>query len=341
MVRKQHNASLKGYNSFGIDTTADLLVEWESVADLVEFLHAEGKALFGGQWDILGSGCNTLFTGPYRGTLLHSVAKGISIVSDTPEGVLIRAEAGHTWDDVVAWSCAQGLWGIENLSAIPSSVGASAVQNIGAYGVEAKDCIESVEVLHVDTLTVGLIKGSDCAFGYRESIFKSALKGKVIITAVNYLLSRTPAPKLGYGSLQEEVAKLGEITPQAIRQAITTIRNGKLPDPEVVGNAGSFFKNPILPRTQVEALKAEHPTMPIYEVEGRPECLKIATGWMIDSLGWKGRSLGRAGVHDKQALVLVNLGGAEGCEVVALAERICAEVKDKFGVDISPEVNIL
>lgn len=341
MVRKRENISLKEYNSFGIDTTADLLIEWSSAEALAELLRTEGNHILNGRWDILGSGCNTLFTGPYRGTLLHSVAKGISIVSDDGESVVIRAEAGHLWDDVVAWACERNLWGIENLSAIPSSVGASAVQNIGAYGVEAKDCIESVEVLFVESLESGSIAGSECAFGYRESIFKHELAGKVIITAVLYRLSRIPSPKLGYGSLQEEVAKLGERTPQAIRQAIMTIRNGKLPDPAVVGNAGSFFKNPILPRAQVEALKALYPTMPTYEVEGKPESLKIATGWMIDSLGWKGRALGRAGVHDKQALVLVNRGGAEGGEVVALAERICAEVKDKFGVEISPEVNIL
>ncbi len=341
MVGKREHISLKDYNSFGVDTTADLLVEWKSVDELLEWLRLEGKDLLSGRWDILGGGCNTLFTGPYRGVLIHAISNGISIVSQSEEHVIIRAEAGHLWDDVVEWCCEQELWGIENLSAIPSSVGASAVQNIGAYGVEAKDCIESVEVVWLDTLTISTIAGSECAFGYRESIFKHDLAGKVIITAVNYRLSRIPSPKLGYGSLQEEVAKLGEMTPLAIRKAITTIRNGKLPDPTITGNAGSFFKNPILPREQVEALKALHPTMPIYAVEGEPDKLKIATGWMIDSLGWKGRSLGRAGVHDKQALVLINLGGAEGCEVVALAERICKEVKEKFGVDISPEVNIL
>lgn len=341
MIRKTENISLKGYNSFGVDTSADLLVEWDSVESLVEWLRSEGKELLRGHWDILGGGCNTLFTGPYRGVLIHSISQGISIVSQSNDYVIIRAEAGHLWDDVVEWCCQQELWGIENLSAIPSSVGASAVQNIGAYGVEAKDCIESVEVVWLDTLTVGTIAGSECAFGYRESIFKGELAGKVIITAVNYRLSHTPAPKLGYGSLQEEVAKLGEMTPLAIRKAITTIRNGKLPDPAVTGNAGSFFKNPILPREQVEALKVLHPTMPTYQVEGQPDKLKIATGWMIDSLGWKGRAMGRAGVHDKQALVLVNLGGAEGAEVVALAERICQEVKEKFGVEINPEVNIL
>lgn len=341
MAQKKYNISLRDYNSFGVEAVADCLVEWNSTADLVDYLNREGDTLLKGRWNILGGGCNTLFTDHYAGTLLHATSWGISVIGSDDSGVLIRAEAGHLWDDVVEWSCEQGLWGIENLSAIPSSVGASAVQNIGAYGVEAGDCIESVEVVDVATRRVSLIKGSDCAFGYRDSIFKGALAGKVVITAVNYRLSRTPSPKLGYGSLQEEVSKIGEPTPKAIRAAVVAIRQSKLPDPKVTGNAGSFFKNPILPRERVEELKALYPDMPTYEVAGRPEYLKIATGWMIDSLGWKGGSMGRAGVHSKQALVLVNLGGATGSEVVALAEHICRQVKDKFGVDISPEVNIL
>lgn len=230
---------------------------------------------------------------------------------------------------------------MENLSAIPSSVGASAVQNIGAYGIEAKDIIERVEYVDMATLCEGSIEASDCRFGYRESIFKGELAGKVIITAVVYGLQKSALPHLDYGTLRPEVERLGEATPENIRKAVVSIRNSKLPDPKVMGNAGSFFKNPILPRPQVEELKALYPTMPIYEVAGNPEVLKIATGWMIDSLGWKGKSLGRAGVHANQALVLVNLGGATGSEVVALAERICKEVRDKFGVEIFPEVNIL
>ena len=342
MVKIYENISLRRYNSFGIDARADRLVEWASVEDLAAFI-AANRTLFApeSRWDILGAGCNTLFSGDYNGTLLHSVAKGIEVVSRSGESVTIRAAAGELWDDVVAWSVEQGLWGMENLSAIPSSVGASAVQNIGAYGAEAKDCIVEVECIDVATLERVVIPAAECAFGYRESVFKEALKGKVIITAVVYRLQTSGTPRLDYGSLRPEVEALGEATPANIRKAVVAIRNSKLPDPEVIGNAGSFFKNPVLPRAQVEALRKEYPTMPVYEVAGNPEVLKIATGWMIDTLGWKGKSMGQAGVHDKQALVLVNRGGATGPEVVALAEEICRQVKEKFGVEIWPEVNIL
>ena len=342
MATIHKNISLRRYNSFGIDARADLLVEWNSVEDLADFI-AANRHLFTpeSRWDILGAGCNTLFAADYKGTLLHSTAKGIEVVSSNDQQVVIRAAAGELWDDVVAWSVERGLWGMENLSAIPSSVGASAVQNIGAYGAEAKDCIVEVECLDVATLEKVVIPASECAFGYRESIFKEALKGKVIITAVLYRLGTSGTPRLDYGSLRPEVEKLGTPTPANIRKAVVAIRDSKLPNPEVVGNAGSFFKNPVLPRAQVEALKAQYPTMPVYEVAGNPEVLKIATGWMIDTLGWKGKGMGNAGVHDKQALVLVNRGGATGPEVVALAEEICRQVKEKFGVEITPEVNIL
>lgn len=343
MVRIYENISLRPYNSFGIEATADRLVEWDSAQSLADFVRRE-HALFEGQngrWEVLGAGCNTLFSGDFGGTLLHSVAKGIEIVEQDEQQVLIRAAAGELWDDVVAWSVERGLWGMENLSAIPSSVGASAVQNIGAYGAEAKDCIAWVECLDLQSVEQVRIPAAECAFGYRESIFKGALKGRVIITAVVYRLLTCGTPRLDYGSLRPEVEALGEATPANIRKAVVAIRNSKLPDPEVTGNAGSFFKNPVLPRAQVEQLKEQYPTMPVYEVAGNPDVLKIATGWMIDTLGWKGKGIGRAGVHDKQALVLVNRGGATGPEVVALAEEICRQVKDKFGVEISPEVNII
>lgn len=342
MVTIRENIDLGTYTSFGATAKARRMVEWSSKEELVEYLRSEqGAEHLSHRWTILGEGCNTLFTRDFDGTILHSTATGIEIIDEDSQRVLIRAYAGEVWDNVVAWSTERGLWGMENLSAIPSSVGASAVQNIGAYGVEAKDIIERVEYVDMATLREGSIEGSDCRFGYRESIFKGELAGKVIITAVIYGLQKSALPHLDYGTLRPEVERLGEATPENIRKAVVSIRNSKLPDPKVMGNAGSFFKNPILPRPQVEELKALYPTMPIYEVAGNPEVLKIATGWMIDSLGWKGKSLGRAGVHANQALVLVNLGGATGSEVVALAERICKEVRDKFGVEISPEVNIL
>ena len=341
MARIIENIDLAAYTSFGASAMADRVVEWNSTSDLLGYLAGEGKEHLGGKWTILGEGCNTLFTADYHGTIIRSVAKGIEVVGEDEQHLTIRAAAGEVWDDVVAWTTERGLWGAENLSAIPSSVGASAVQNIGAYGVEAKDIIVRVEVVRLDTLEVEYLSNAECHFGYRESIFKESLAGKVIITAVEYRLGKTAAPHLDYGTLRPEVEKMGDISPEGIRRAVVAIRESKLPDPKKIGNAGSFFKNPILPRGQVEALRKEYPTMPVYEVAGAPECLKIATGWMIDTLGWKGKALGRAGVHSKQALVLVNLGGATGSEVMALAERICKEVKDRFGVEISPEVNIL
>lgn len=343
MIRIKENIDIAPYTSFGTHAQVERIVEWQKKQELIEFLATDGRDLIGENkcWTILGEGCNTLFTKDYKGTILRSVAKGIEILNESDSHVTIRAAAGEIWDDVVAWSCERGLWGSENLSAIPSSVGASAVQNIGAYGVEAKDIIERVEVIHIDSLTEGAILCQDCRFGYRESIFKGDLAGKVVITAVVYRLSKAPSPHLDYGTLRPEVEKRGEISPTAIREAVIAIRTSKLPDPKVTGNAGSFFKNPILPREQVEALKEQYPTMPTYEVAGQSDKLKIATGWMIDSLGWKGKSLGRAGVHCNQALVLINCGDATGQEVIALAERICHEVEEKFGVSISPEVNIL
>lgn len=343
MVRIKENIDIAPYTSFGTHASVERLVEWNSKQELLNFLANEGRHLIGKgkKWTILGEGCNTLFTKDFDGTIIHSSAKGIEIIEDTPSHTTIRAAAGEVWDDVVEWTTERGLWGAENLTAIPSSVGASAVQNIGAYGVEAKDIIKHVEVIYIDSLTEGVIECSDCNFGYRESIFKHKLFEKVIITAVIYQLSKTPSPRLDYGTLRPEVEKGGEISPAAIRRAVKAIRDSKLPDPKVTGNAGSFFKNPILPREKVEALKVKYPAMPIYEVAGQSDKLKIATGWMIDHLGWKGKRVGRAGVHANQALVLINCGDATGSEVIALAEQICHQVKDEFGVDISPEVNIL
>ena len=342
MVRISENIDLANYTSFGAHATATRLVEWSSVEDLLAYLvSSEGREHIAGRWTILGEGCNTLFTKDFSGTIIRSASKSIEVIDEGENHLTIRVAAGEVWDDVVAWSTERGLWGMENLSAIPSSVGASAVQNIGAYGVEAKDIIESVEVIRLDRLTCESIPAAECKFGYRESIFKEELAGKVIITAVTYRLAKSAEPRLDYGTLRPEVERTGDYTPKGIRNAVIAIRDSKLPDPKKIGNAGSFFKNPILPREQVERLKAEYPAMPTYEVAGQSDKLKIATGWMIDSLGWKGKNLGRAGVHTHQALVLINLGGATGEEVMTLAERICKEVNEKFGVDISPEVNIL
>ncbi|MBR2400876.1 MAG: UDP-N-acetylmuramate dehydrogenase [Tidjanibacter sp.] len=345
MIRLSNNIDLTHLASFATPAKADRLIEWDSAEELANYLRGEGGNFLrnGEQWAILGEGCNTLFTKDFRGTIIRCVAKGMETIEGSDNlHTLLRVAAGEVWDNVVEECCRRSLWGAENLSAIPSSVGSSAVQNIGAYGTEAKDIIERVEYLDLEDFELKCIDCKECQFGYRDSIFKHALAGKAIITAVVYRLSSTPAPKLDYGTLRPEVEKCGaELTPMVIREAVIRIRSSKLPDHKVIGNAGSFFKNPILPRTFVEELRKRYPAMPIYEVAGEPDKLKIATGWMIDHLGWKGKNIGRAGVHTQQALVLVNLGGATGDEVVTLAERICREVYEVFGVEISPEVNIL
>lgn len=324
MITEYFDVSLRDFNTFGIEATADRLVEFGSAEDL--------KALggvFDGRWNVLGGGSNIVFTGNYHGTLLRCTGRGTTVLDD----VLVRVEAGTVWDDFVAWTVDNGLWGAENLSHIPGTVGAAPVQNIGAYGVEAKDIIESVEAYDPTSSEVRVIKAGDCEFGYRDSIFKHGVR--MVITAVVFRLSHTPQPRLDYGDLR---TTSGEPTLENIRRAVIEIRGSKLPDPEVQGNAGSFFKNPVVPAAVAEKLLGQYPDMPIYDApEGSK---KLAAGWLIDRAGWKGRSLGRVGVHPKQALVLVNLGGATGAEVLELARRIQADVHKQFGVEINTEVNI-
>lgn len=289
---------------------------------------------------VLSGGSNILFTEDFDGVLLHPVDSDIRITGECGDMVSVRATAGTDWDRFVGWSVANGLWGAENLSAIPGLVGASPVQNIGAYGVEVKDIIRSVELFAVDTGKEVTVAGAHCDFGYRDSIFKRSLKGKVIITAVNFELSRRENPVLGYGDLYEKTRMLGGATLENIRRAVVGIRDAKLPDPKVMGNAGSFFKNPVVPEETALELKAKYADMPIYPSQ-QSGCVKLAAGWLIDKSGWKGRSLGRVGIHERQALVIVNLGGATGKEVVEFATRIQADVQDKFGVWIDTEVNIV
>ena len=338
MATEQRNIDLKPYNSFGVSQMAERLVEFTSYDDLHATLTAD-PSILAGSWRVLGGGNNTLFTDDYHGTLIHPVSKGITITAERGNDVVVRVEAGEEWDDVVAWAVEHGLWGIENLSLIPGQAGAAPVQNIGAYGTEAKDSIESVEMLCTDTLNRLVLGGEYCSFGYRESIFKQSLAGKVIITAINLRLSRIAAPRLDYGALRAEVEKLGEPSLKNIRQAVITIRESKLPDPKVLGNGGSFFKNPIVEPEVADRLLANYPNMPLYPAEGDKK--KLSSGWLIEQAGWKGKRVGNVGVHDRQALVLVNHGGATGGEVIEFAKMIVAEVEQKFGVRIVPEINIV
>lgn len=335
MIREFHQISLRTRNSFGVDQQAARLVEFETPEDL-RTLFAAGIPE---KWTVLAGGNNILFTRDYDGVLLTPVARGITLLSDDGDEVRVRADAGVEWDDLVEWAVGRGLWGIENLSLIPGKAGAAPVQNIGAYGCEAKDAIRRVEMYCVETGAMLTLDAAHCGFGYRESVFKHDLKGRAIITAVEIALTHTPRPRLGYGDVEREVEARGGATLRNIREAICAIRRAKLPDPAVLGNAGSFFKNPVVEAAAAERLLAEYPDMPHYPApEGR---VKLAAGWLIDRAGMKGSRKGAVGVHERQALVLVNHGGATGGEVIAFAHEVQERVREKFGIEIDTEVNIL
>lgn len=334
----QNNYPLLAHNTFGMDVKASVFAEYASEEELkgilLQSLCPEGK------WLHIGGGSNLLFTGDFDGMVLHSAIKGYEVVDETDDEVHVRVGAGEVWDDFVAYTVEKGWYGAENLSLIPGEVGASAVQNIGAYGVEAKDLIVEVETLEVASDTPRIFTNEECGYAYRESVFKKDLKGKYIVTRVVYRLKKIPSFRLDYGNVRTELEKRGcELTLANVRQTIIDIRESKLPDPKVQGNAGSFFMNPIVPRSLFESLLKEYPQMPHYEVDA--ERVKIPAAWMIDQCGWKGKRLGNAGVHTKQALVLVNCGGATGQEIIRLSEEIQKSVFDKFGVRISPEVNFI
>ena len=343
--------SLLAHNTFGIDAKCRRFLEYSSVEEaqqMVAALTDADKPLL-----ILGGGSNLLLTGDYAGTVLHSSIMGIDVLGNgelaaaehddallNPEFVFLRCGSGEVFDDVVAYAVEHGYHGAENLSIIPGEVGASAVQNIGAYGVEAKDIIYKVEAVEIATGRVVVFDNQDCHYCYRQSKFKHEWKDKYLVTHVVYRLSRSFVPDLDYGNIRASLAAkhIENPTAQQLRDVIIEIRNAKLPDPKVQGNAGSFFMNPIVEKAKFEELAAQYPGMPHYTIDGEHE--KIPAGWMIDQCGWKGKSLGRAGVHDKQALVLVNRGGATGEEIVNLCETIRKDVKQKFGIDIHPEVNV-
>ncbi|BEG98900.1 UDP-N-acetylmuramate dehydrogenase [Bacteroides sedimenti] len=334
MITIKKEYSLLPHNTFGLDVKADTFIEYTTVDDLKQIL-ADKEAL-GSSYLHIGSGSNLLFMTDYKGTILHSGIKGIEVIENNSDHVLVKAGAGVEWDDFVAHCVSHEWGGAENLSLIPGEVGASAVQNIGAYGVEAKDLITQVEAIEIATGKERIFTNEECNYAYRQSIFKSELKGKYMITYVTYKLSKHPVFNLEYGNIKSELAKYKEISLITIREAIIAIRNSKLPDPKIEGNAGSFFMNPIIPRTHFLELQKKFPDIPHYEID--EDHVKVPAGWMIDKCGWKGKNLGHAGVHSKQALVLVNKGGATGSEIVALAREIQASVKNTFNIDIHPEV---
>lgn len=335
------NHPLKHLHTFRLDVDAEYYAEYESVEELRTLLERMKHEWVKLPWLHMGGGSNLLFTSShYRGVILHSAIKGWTVVGDDADTVRLKVGAGVVWDDLVAYTIANGWGGMENLSLIPGEVGASAVQNIGAYGVEVKDLIVSVHTIDVQTGEERLFTNEECQYAYRHSIFKSELRGRYIVTHVTYQLQKTPAFKLDYGNIRVQLEEMGgNVTLERVRKAVIDIRENKLPDPKVTGNAGSFFMNPIVPRSVMEKIRRSYPSVPFYEVDAHQ--VKIPAGWMIEQCGWKGRSMGQAAVHDRQALVLVNLGGATGKDIIALCDAVRQSVKDKFGIEITPEVNFI
>nr|WP_320948020.1 UDP-N-acetylmuramate dehydrogenase [Bacteroides intestinalis] len=322
-------------NTFGFDVEATVSLEYGSVEEL-EKLIADGHIT--SPYLHIGGGSNLLFTGNYEGVILHSRIGGIEVMAENEEKVLVRVGAGVVWDDFVDYCTERGWYGTENLSLIPGEVGAAAVQNIGAYGVEVKDLISSVETVNIQGMK-HVYQVDECNYSYRNSIFKNPEMKQVFVTYVCFSLSKKEHYTLDYGTIRQELEKYPKVDLKTLRRVIIDIRESKLPDPKLLGNAGSFFMNPVVSREVFEALREEYPQMPFYEMG--TDRIKIPAGWMIDQCGWKGKALGPAAVHDRQALVLVNRGGATGADIVALSDAVRASVREKFGIDIHPEVNFI
>lgn len=315
-----------------MDVKADRLIEFANEDELKSALTGAVKPLL-----FMGGGSNLLFLNNFSGTVLHSVIDNINIVAEDDNSVSVRVGSGVVWDDFVAYCVEKGWWGVENLSLIPGEVGASAVQNIGAYGVEVKDVLQSIEAISVDDLSKRIFTNAECNYAYRDSIFKKSLKGKYVITYVTYRLSKKANPNIGYGALKSVLAENPSL--KEIRDAIIAVRNSKLPDPKVYGNAGSFFMNPVIPMEQFVALQSRYPDIPSYPASDG--YIKVPAGWLIEKSGWKGKSLGNAAVYEKQALVLINRGGATGMEVKHLADTVIADIKEIFGITLHAEVNYI
>lgn len=335
----EHNVSLKPYNTFGMDVNAAVFATFQTVHELKWMLsQPEYKKL---PLLILGGGSNVLLTKNFPGLVLKNDLKGIQIVKQEGNTVYIKAAGGENWHDLVLFCIEKGFGGIENMSLIPGSVGAAPMQNIGAYGVEIKDVFHELTALEISSQHERVFSKDECQFGYRESIFKRDLKGLYIILNVTLKLNITPILNTTYGAIKEELTKAGinQPTPRDVSNAVIAIRKSKLPDPKDLGNSGSFFKNPVVLKAQYENLKKTYPEIPGYP-EGEFHT-KLAAGWLIEKAGWKGKTIGHCGVHKNQALVLVNYGGAIGSEIFKLSEEILQSVKEKFGVELEREVNVI
>ncbi len=331
------NFPLKNLNTFQIEVWADQYIRFDTPAQIIDYLEQTGSVHKPRL--VLGQGSNLLFVKNFHGIVLHPVLKGMEVIEERRDHVLVRAGAGQVWDDLVAWTVANDWSGLENLSLIPGFVGASAVQNIGAYGVEVKDTIERIEAVSMEDGRPVRFNPADCGFAYRYSHFKGAWKDRFIITAVVYRLHRKPVCVTHYPQVAEVVNRMGALGPATLRKAIVQIRRQKLPDPDEVPNAGSFFKNPILEIPKFKALKKAFPKLPHYD--HLPAAVKVSAAWLIEQCGWKGHSNGKAAVYGDHALVLINQGGAEGREIFNLSERIRNSVSEKFGVTLEREVQVV
>jgi UDP-N-acetylmuramate dehydrogenase len=344
----QKNISIKSYNTFGINAYAQLFAVFNSVHELSELLASKERTTNNEQRStlILGGGSNILFTKDFDGLVLKNEIKGIKEIKEDEHHIYVQVGAGENWHQFVLHCIHKGWAGIENLSLIPGNVGASPMQNIGAYGVELKDVFYSLEAWHIHEKKMVNFTLNDCEFGYRDSVFKRKYKDQFVITDVTFRLNRNPEYHISYGAIGQELEKMGikDLSLQAVSQAIINIRSSKLPDPAVIGNAGSFFKNPEIGSSQFEVLSSKFPGIVGYNLPNGN--VKLAAGWLIEQCGpnnrssWKGFRRGDAGCHEKQALVLVNYGNASGLEIFDLSEKILQTVKEKFGVVLEREVNI-
>ena len=339
----KENFSLKRYNTFGIDAAAQYFSTFKTVEQLEQCLEMETQKTKNRKRKtlILGGGSNILLSGNVEGFVLKNEIKGIEIVSEDDDDVYVKAGAGENWHQLVLYTIKNNLAGMENLSLIPGNVGASPMQNIGAYGVDLKDVFYELEAFNLSEKNIVNFNVEDCRFGYRESVFKGKYKGQFVITNVTYRLNKIPRFNTSYGAIEQELQSMGvnELSIQAISQAVINIRTSKLPDPAVIGNAGSFFKNPEISSQQFEALKSVFTGIVGYALDNGN--IKLAAGWLIEQCGWKGYRKGDAGCHAKQALVLVNYGHVKGSEILSLSEKIIASVKNKFDVVLEREVNII
>ncbi|WP_298263097.1 UDP-N-acetylmuramate dehydrogenase [uncultured Lutibacter sp.] len=330
----QQNISLKKYNTFGINVYAKRFVEITSIEELKKIITQETD-LF-----LLGGGSNMLLTSDIEKLVVHLNLKGI-IVNDTKSDVVfVTAEAGENWHNFVTWCISQNYGGLENLSLIPGNVGASPIQNIGAYGVEIKDTFHQLEALEIATGKIAVFTNKDCEFGYRNSVFKNKYKGKFIITNVTFKLTKKNHNiNISYGAIKDYLQNIKKPTLKNISEAVISIRQSKLPDPKEIGNSGSFFKNPVVALNDFQILKTSYPKIPHYVVSENE--IKIPAGWLIEQCGFKGKRFGETGVHKKQALVLVNYGNATGKEIYELAKKIQQTVLNKFAVSLEIEVNVI